>query len=124
MHYVMLIYETPAHFDARRPPEGGPYLAAWRAYYNALVDAGACIQGGAPLKEPGSGTTVRVKDGRRLVQDGPFAEAKDQLAGFMILDLASLDDALEWAARCPAAVTGAVEVRPLDAAWHEMVINP
>ncbi len=123
MQYVMLIYESPADFESRQPSEREPYLAAWRAYYRALVDAGAYIRGGAPLKEPGTGTTIRVKDGLRHVQDGPFAETKDQLGGFMILDFASLDDALEWAARCPAAATGAVEVRPMDVAMHEMIVT-
>lgn len=119
----MLIYETPEQFEARRHTEAGPYLAAWRTYYSALVDAGAWVGSGAPLEDPGTGTTVRVKDGRRLVQDGPFAEAKDQLGGFMILDFASLDDALHWAARCPAAAEGAVEVRPVDSDWHANVID-
>jgi hypothetical protein len=123
MQYVMLIYETPADFESRRPSEREPYVAAWRAYYRALVEAGAYVVGGAPLKEPGTGTTIRVKDGRRHVQDGPFAETKDQLGGFMILNFASLDDALEWAARCPAAATGAVEVRPMDVAMHEMIVT-
>jgi hypothetical protein len=123
MQYVLLIYETPDDFEARKPSEREPYVAAWRAYYRALVEAGAWVAGGAPLKEPGTGTTIQVRDGRRHVQDGPFAETKDQLGGFMILDLASLDDALAWAARCPAAATGAVEVRPLDAAWHELIVT-
>jgi len=129
MRYVMLIYETPADFESRndfesrKPPEGEPYAAAWRAYYRALVEAGAYVGGGAPLKDPGTGTTIRMKDGRRYVQDGPFAEAKDQLGGFMILDCPSLDGALEWAARCPVAATGAVEVRPMDVAWLEAIVN-
>ena len=122
MRYVMLIFETPADFEARKS-EREPNVAAWRAYYKALVEAGAFVGGGAPLQEAGTATTVQVKDGRRLVQDGPFAEAKDQLGGFMILEFASLDSALEWAARCPAAATGAVEVRPLDVAWHGAILN-
>jgi len=121
--YVMLIYETSADFEARKPPESEPYVAAWRAYYRALLEAGAYVGGGAPLEVPGTGTTIQLKDGRRQVQDGPFAETKDQLGGFMILNLASLEDALEWAARCPAAATGAVEVRPLDVAWHERIVS-
>jgi hypothetical protein len=123
MQYVMLIYETPADFEARKPAEREPYVAAWRAYYRALVEAGAYVAGGAPLEEPDTGTTIRLKDGRRHVQDGPFAETKDQLGGFMILNLGSLDDALEWAARCPAAATGAVEVRPMAVAWHERIVS-
>lgn len=122
MKYVMLIYETPADFEAREPCE--PYVAAWRAYYEALVEAGALAGVGGPLKDAGTATTVRVKDGRRHVQDGPFAEAKDQLGGFMILDVESLDHALAWAARCPAAATGAVEVRPMDVAMHETIVAP
>lgn len=124
MRYVMLIYETPADFEARMPERGEPYVAAWRAYYKALVEAGVFVGGGAPLKEAGTATTVRVKDGRRHVQDGPFAEAKDQLGGFMILEFESLDTALEWAARCPAAATGAVEVRPMDVAMHDTIVTP
>lgn len=124
MKYVMLIYETPEDFDARGPSEGEPYVAAWRAYYSALVEAGVFAGGGAPLKDSSTATTVRVESGRRRVQDGPFAEAKDQLGGFMILDLESLDAALEWAARCPAAATGAVEVRPMDDALQQTIATP
>jgi hypothetical protein len=124
MRYVMLIYETPADFDSRSQSEGEPYVAAWRAYYRAVVEAGAFVAGGAPLKEAATATTIRVKDGRRHVQDGPFAEAKDQLGGFIILDVPSLDAALEWAARCPAAATGAVEVRPMDVGYRETVVRP
>jgi hypothetical protein len=68
--------------------------------------------GGAALQPPGHGATVRQRDGRRQVQDGPFAEAKEQLGGYYIIDVVSLDQALEWAARCPATGYGAVEVRP------------
>jgi hypothetical protein len=124
MRYVMLIYETPADFEARDPSLRKPYVAAWRAYYQALVGAGVFVGGGAPLEEAGSATTLQLKNGRRHVQDGPFAETKDQLGGFMILDVASLDAALEWAARCPAAATGAVEVRPMAVAMHEAITTP
>lgn len=112
MQYAMLIYETPEAFATRKNGETDPYLGAWRAYHKALVEAGVYV-GGEPLELPETGTTVRVKDGRRQIQDGPYADAKEQLAGFAILELPSLDRALEWAARCPAAAAGAVEVRPL-----------
>jgi hypothetical protein len=124
MRYVMLIYETRADFEARGPSVREPYVAAWRAYYRALVDAGVFVGGGAPLEEAGTATTIQLKDGRRHIQDGPFAETKEQLGGFMILDVASLDAALEWAARCPAAATGAVEVRPMAVAMHETITTP
>lgn len=123
MKYTFLVYETPASFEARREGPGSPYVGAWRAYYKALLEAGAYV-GGAPLKDVATATTVRQRDGRRHVQDGPFAEAKEQLGGFMILDLPSLDAALSWAARCPAAATGTVEVRPMDVDIHDTIVEP
>jgi hypothetical protein len=112
MQYAMLIYETPEAFARRENDDADPYLGAWRAYHKSLVEAGI-YRGGNPLHLPETGTTVRLKDGRRHIQDGPYADTKEQLAGFAILELPSLDAALEWAARCPAAAAGAVEVRPL-----------
>ena len=113
MEYAVLIYETPEAFASRRDDdEKNPYVGAWRAYYRSLVQAGIYV-GGDPLHVPEAATTVRLKDGRRQIQDGPYANTKEQLAGFIILELPSLDAALEWAARCPAASNGAVEVRPL-----------
>jgi hypothetical protein len=123
MQYVVLIYESPKDFESRTGGRSHPYIAAWRAYHKALVGAGVYV-GGAPLQDVGTATTVRVADGRPHVQDGPFAETKEQLGGFMILELPSLDAALEWAARCPAAASGVVEVRPLDAAVHDVILAP
>ena len=124
MKYVMLIYETPPNLESRKDPERDPYVAAWRAYHKALAGAGTTYVGGAPLKDVATATTIRLRDGRRHVQDGPFAEAKEQLGGFIILDVASLDAALEWAARCPAAAFGAVEVRPMDVDYRAAVVDP
>jgi hypothetical protein len=112
MQFALLIFESPEAFATRKAPETNPYLGAWRAYYKAVVEAGI-YAGGNPLEVPETATTVRLTDGKRHVQDGPFADTKEQLAGFMILELSSLDAALDWAARCPAASVGAVEVRPL-----------
>lgn len=112
MQFALLIYESPEVFATRKNDENDPYLGAWRAYYKALVEA-AIYVGGLPLEVPETGTTVRVKEGSRRVQDGPYADTKEQLAGFIILELPSLDAALDWAARCPAASAGALEVRPL-----------
>jgi hypothetical protein len=112
MQFALLIYESPEAFATRSSDGNDPYTGAWRAYYNALVDAGIYV-GGDPLAVPETATTVRVKDGKRRVQDGPFADTKEQLGGFIILELSSLDAALDWAARCPAAALGAVEVRPI-----------
>jgi hypothetical protein len=112
MQFALLIFESPEAFATRKTPEINPYNGAWRAYYRAVVEAGIYV-GGDPLEVPETATTVRLTDGKRHVQDGPFADTKEQLAGFMILELSSLDEALDWAARCPAASVGAVEVRPL-----------
>jgi hypothetical protein len=112
MQFALLIYESPQLFAARKNDDNDPYLGAWRAYYQALVDAGI-YSGGDALEVPETGTTVRVQQGRGRVQDGPYADTKEQLAGLLILELPSLDAALDWAARCPAASAGAVEVRPL-----------
>ena len=115
MQFALLIYESPELFAARKNDDNDPYLGAWRAYYKALVDTGI-YAGGDALEVPECGTTVRIEEGRRRVQDGPYADTKEQLAGFLVLELPSLDAALDWAARCPAASAGAVEVRQLASA--------
>jgi hypothetical protein len=120
MQFALLIYESPEALAARNNDETDRYLGAWRAYHKAIVEAGIFV-GGDPLQAPETGTTVRLKDGKRRVQDGPFADTKEQLGGFTILELPSLDAALEWAARCPAASAGAVEVRPLDPKYKRRV---
>ena len=115
MQFGLLIYESPELFAARKNDDNDPYLGAWRAYYKSLVDTGI-YAGGDALEVAESGTTVRIKEGKRRVQDGPYADTKEQLAGFLVLELPSLDAALDWAARCPAASAGAVEVRQLATA--------
>src|SRR5262245_3272809 len=122
MKYILLVFETPDNFDSRKIGPEEPYIGAWRAYYKALAEAGAYV-GGAPLKDVATATTVRLRDGKRHVQDGPYAEAKEQLGGFLILDLPSEDSALEWAARCPAAATGRLEVRPMDVEMHDCIVK-
>jgi hypothetical protein len=112
MKYTIVIYENEADFHSRtdeRRKEA--YWGAYRAYTQALQAAGVMV-GGAGLQPPPVGTTLRQRDGKRQVQDGPYAETKEQLGGFYQIDVPDLDSALDWAARCPAASTGAVEVRP------------
>lgn len=113
MAYAMLIYETDEAFAARSDPaKADEYWGAWAAYHGALQEA-KVITGGGSLKPGHAGTTVRLRDGNREVQDGPFADSKEQLGGYMIFNLEDLDTALDWAARCPAAAYGAVELRPI-----------
>jgi hypothetical protein len=120
VQFAMLIYEPPEDFDTRDTERGEAHLAAWRQYYRALVDAGVYVTG-APLQPDSTGTTVRVKNAQRHVQDGPYADTKEQLGGFIILELPTLDAALEWAARCPTASTGAIEIRPVAPDVRERV---
>src|ERR1700737_4004054 len=109
MQFALLIFESPEAFAARNNnDETDPYLGAWRAYHKALVEAGIYV-GGNPLQAPETGTTGRLKEGKRGVQDGPLADAKGQLGGFPNLEPPSLGAALDWAAPCPAASAGAVE---------------
>ena len=124
MRYALLVYETPELFEMRKSYDANePMLAAWRTYYESLVDAGVYL-GGDPLHPPDTGTTVRVRGGARDIQDGPYANTKEQLAGFILLELPSLDAAIEWAARCPAAAVGAMEVRPLAETVKNRIEGP
>ena len=121
MQYMMLIYLSETDFDARTNEKDEAFWGVWRAYFQSVVDAGAFVSG-SPLQPVTTGGTVRLKNGKRHIQDGPYAETKEQLGGFVILELPSLDAALDWAARCPAAATGAVEVRPL-APMHAPLVD-
>ena len=100
MQHAMLVYESPKDFDAPTTYKPSPHIAAWRAYYKALVDSDAYV-GGDPLQSVASAATVRLRDRKRRVRDGPYADAKEQLGGSIVLELRSLDEALGWAARCP-----------------------
>jgi hypothetical protein len=111
MHFAIFNYVQPHKF-ADRQPENDPDGPAWGAYTKALIEAGVMV-GGAALRPSHTATTVRVADGRRDLHDGPYAETKEQLGGFYIIEVPDLEAALEWAARNPAASTGAVEVRPI-----------
>src|SRR4051812_22216548 len=110
MKYILMIYESADAFDARTGKDQGAHWGAWKAYAEALKHAGHHA-GGSGLEPPSTGTTVRLRDGERAVQDGPYADTKEQLGGFFIIDVPDLDAALDWAARCPAATDGVIEVR-------------
>ncbi|HKC96880.1 MAG TPA: YciI family protein [Methylomirabilota bacterium] len=112
MKYTILVYESTADFTARTDgARRDAYWGAYRAYTKALADAGVMV-GGAGLQPPPLATTVRLRDGKRQVQDGPFADTKEQLGGYYVIEVPGLDQALDWAARCPSASSGSVEVRP------------
>jgi hypothetical protein len=90
----------------------GQLMGAYQAYTEALRASGAML-GSNRLRETNAATTVRVVDGKTQVLDGPYAETKEQLGGYYLIDVADLDAALSWAARCPGATTGTMEVRPV-----------
>jgi hypothetical protein len=109
MKYALMVHQSQEQIERRPEPA---LQAAGRAYGEALQAAGIFI-GGAGLESPRAATTVSVRDGKRHIHDGPYAETKEFLAGIVILDVPNLDEALEWAARHPAAAFASVEVRPL-----------
>jgi hypothetical protein len=113
MDYMLIYRETAEEVGQRDDPERAPaYWGAWHAYMGSIAAAGI-MKAGAGLEPPRAATTVRLQGGQRQVQDGPYANTREHLGGFVILDVASLDEALEWAARAPCAARGSVEVRPV-----------
>lgn len=110
MRYMFLIYDCEQHAP------GGAEAAAQRDAVNSFIDL--CIErgvyrGGDPLHTAEAATTVRVRDGETLITDGPFAETREQLGGYFVLDCRDMDEALDLAACCPFAAQGRVEVRPI-----------
>jgi len=114
VNYTLLIYENAAGLDLRNTPDAAKREAFWGgfvAYTKALQDAGVMV-GGAGLQLPATGTTLRMRSGKRHVQDGPYADTKEQLGGYYVINVPDLDAALDWAARIPAAPGAIIEVRP------------
>ncbi|HEV7805623.1 MAG TPA: YciI family protein [Solirubrobacteraceae bacterium] len=108
--YMLLIYGDPA--DAPGPDEQQAAMEGWTSYTQALQESGA-MKAGDALEPAETATTVRVRDGETIVSDGPFADTKEILGGYYLLDLPDLDAALEWAAKMPNITYGSVEVRPV-----------
>ncbi len=112
MKYALMFYLNEAEFTSRTDPERrDAFWGSFMPYLKAVQDAGI-LAGGAGLEPPETATTLRHGGGQRRVQDGPFADTKEQLGGFFLIDVPDLDTALEWAARYPAGPGGGVEVRP------------
>jgi hypothetical protein len=113
MKYMLLIYVDEAKGAALAKEVGVAQMSApYMAYTEALKQAGVII-GGDRLQPTTTATTVKVAEGKTKVLNGPYAETREQLAGYYMIDVPDLDAALAWAARCPAAAHGTVEVRPL-----------
>ncbi len=111
MKYLLLIYNEETS-EPPSPEVGEAIMNEYWAYEKAVADAGVKLASDA-LQGTETATTVRIQDGERVVTDGPFAETREVLGGYYLLDVPDLDAALDWAARCPGSKYGSVEVRPI-----------
>ena len=112
MQYLLLLHAEEAGFGRMTPEQQQQGMAAYVAYTEALVKAGV-YKGSNRLQFVSTATTVRLVDGKTQVLDGPYADSKEQLGGYFLIDVPDLDAALSWAARCPGASHGIIEVRPV-----------
>ncbi len=112
MQYAILIYGDQKQFEKMSEQERNQDFGRWMQYTKDLAAAGV-MRGGEALQPTGTATTVRVREGKVRNTDGPFAETKEQLGGFYLIDVPNLDQALSWAAKCPGSAYGSIEVRPI-----------
>jgi hypothetical protein len=119
MEYILMDYVNESGWPQLTREEQAHWLGAYNAYVEAMIKSGV-LKRSTGLQPTATATTVRLVDGKTQVLDGPYAESKEQLGGFHIIDVPDLDAALSWAARSPTALHGIVEVRPLvDRAAHK-----
>ena len=112
MQYMLLIHGDESAMANARKEDIGAMMAAYGAYTTAMREAGV-LRAGERLHPAASATIVRHRDGKSQVLNGPYAEAKEQLGGYYVIECADLDAAITWAARCPGAQFGSIEVRPI-----------
>ncbi len=112
MQYLLLLYSEEGAWNSLPPKVQEEGLAAYAAYGEALRKAGALVNANR-LRDSVDATRVTVADGKTKVQDGPYADTKEQLGGYYLIEAKDLDEAIQWAARCPGASHGTVEVRPV-----------
>ena len=112
MRYMLLLYCDPAVRPAPGTPEHAAEHPAWVNYTQALAEAGVLVAGD-PLHPVETATTIRSRGGETITTDGPFAETKETLGGYYIIDVPDLDEATAWASKVPLAPYGSVEVRPV-----------
>ncbi len=112
MQYLLMIYSDEKAMQSASKDDIGAMMAAYGAYTKAMKEGGAWI-GGERLHPSSTATTVRVQNGKTQVLNGPYAEVKEQLGGYYLIEAPDLDAAIGWAARCPGASVGAIEVRPI-----------
>src|SRR6186713_3399680 len=109
MRYALLIYVAPWEST---PEQDAEVMAAYNSFSTEAIAADV-MRGGEALHEAKTATSVRVRDGKVLVTDGPFAETKEEFGGFYMIEAANLDEAIKWASKIPGAVRGTIEVRPV-----------
>lgn len=112
MQYLLTLYAREADWAAMTEAEQEQGAAAYGAFTQALTAAGA-LAGRNRLQPTSTATTVRIANGKTQVLDGPYADTKEQLGGYYLIEAPNLDAAMSWAARCPTAAHGVVEVRPI-----------
>ncbi len=112
MQYLLLIYESEAEAQAMAPAAYGEMMAGYGGFTRDLVASGK-FKAGDALQPTSTATTVRVREGKTLATDGPFAETREQLGGYYLVEAGDLDDAIAIAARIPGAATGSIEIRPV-----------
>jgi hypothetical protein len=112
VQYLLLIYANEAAQAQIPPADREKSFGEWMSYTANLKSANAFVAGDA-LQPTATATSVRIRNGERMITDGPFAETKEQLGGYYLIEAANLDGALEWALQCPGAKTGTIEVRPI-----------
>ncbi len=112
MKYILLIYGEEATLDSMSREDMEKVYEAHRSYGEALEKAGV-IRGGAELKPTSAATTIRFSNGNPRTTDGPFAESKEHLGGYYLIEVDNLEQAIEWAEKIPGMTSGGVEIRPL-----------
>ncbi len=112
MQYLLMIYQNEAEYDKRSADEIAHMTAEYEVFTQSIVQSGH-FKGADRLRPTATATTVRIRDSKTLVTDGPFAETREQLGGYYLIEAGDLDAALAIAARIPTARTGSIEVRPI-----------
>ncbi len=112
MQYLLMIYRSEAELDQMSPAERQKMSADYGAFTQSIIQSGH-FKGGDGLQPTTTATTVRVRDGKILSTDGPFAETREQLGGYYMIEARDLDEAIGIAARIPGAVAGSIEIRPV-----------
>ena len=112
MQYLLLIYENESIAGEMSPADRGAFFGAYMDYTRSIKGSGHMVAGDA-LEPVSKATTVRVRDGKTLTTDGPFAETREQLGGYYLIEAKDVEEAIAIGARIPAAKTGSVEVRPI-----------